>query len=245
MRAALDQRDPNPEPAKELRQFHRDRSSAQDNQRLRQSRQGQRIIAGQESSLGQLRHRRRRDPRTGADDKVLCRQTLWCAARNPVQAQSVRVQETGARPQQLEFSVVQLVAAISGKILHHGMLAGHDRVEIEARLWNPEAPGTGGARQMQDLCRVEQRLARHASPQNAKAAQRARPFHQHSVQTRRRCGVRRGKSRAAAAHHGNVIRERIAHPALHSSNSSCIGRYTPPPILPLTEVKAGRRAALR
>ena len=70
MFAALDQSDFDAEAREELRELARNRAAAEDDERLRQFFQRNRVVAGDEADFIQLRQRRWRDARAGGDDEM-------------------------------------------------------------------------------------------------------------------------------------------------------------------------------
>jgi hypothetical protein len=68
--AALDERDLDAEAREELRELARNRAAAEDDERLRQPLQRQRVVAGDEADFVELRQRRRRDAGAGGDDEM-------------------------------------------------------------------------------------------------------------------------------------------------------------------------------
>ena len=165
MAAALDQSHLRVKAGEELRELDRHGAAAENDQRLRRLRQGERFVAGEITGFLERGQGRRGDDRACADDEIIGGERFTRAERD-----GVRVVEPGGRPHEFEFAVRELLDAVMGEVLNHRVFSRHDPREIEVDLRNADAPGPRVSREMDDIRRVEQRLGRHAAAQDAKPA---------------------------------------------------------------------------
>jgi hypothetical protein len=82
----------------------------------------------------------------------------------------VRIQKAGFRADEFEFAMVQLLPAICGEILDLCILVRHYFREIKIYFFSFEPPRLGALGQMFHFRRIQHRLRRHATAQNAQAA---------------------------------------------------------------------------
>ena len=198
MRTALDQSDLDAEPREELREFQRHRTAAQHNNRARKPRHFERGVTGQKTNVIQLGQGRGRNRRPGGDHKMFRRQFSAGAQLN-----RMRVTETRHCANEFELSGGELPRATIGEILDHRIFPRHDLREIKIDL-RPNAPRLGMAGQMHHFRRVQQRLGRHATAQNAQPAQFIPAFDDNGLETGCGSRSRRGISAAAAADYRHI-----------------------------------------
>src|ERR1043166_3976861 len=117
--------------------------------------------------------------------------------------QRMRVAKFGIGAQELKFTADELFLAILRKIANHRVFAFHDGLEVKAGPGDAQSPGRASASQVEDVCRIEERFAGHATAQNAKSAQLLRPFDENGAQASSGGGAGRRVNTTASAYDGN------------------------------------------
>src|SRR6187549_560621 len=82
----------------------------------------------------------------------------------------MRINKARVGANEIEFTAVQLFAALVAKALNERARALHDFGEVESNIFSADAPRSDMASTVQNLCGVEQRLGRHTAPEDAKPA---------------------------------------------------------------------------
>ena len=104
----------------------------------------------------------------------------------------------------LNLPLSSCCAPVTGKVLDHLRLPGHDFGEVESDLAGFEPPRRSVLRQVTHFRRVEQRLARHAAAQDASPPTCRAAFDDQGFEARAGGRSGRGVTGAASAQNGDL-----------------------------------------
>ena len=208
--AALDDGDFGAEGAVVMGHFQRDRAGAEDEEGSGRVLVVEDVVAGQRPGLGQAGDVGVADDRTGGHEEGFGAEGLLTAA---AQAHDgfVGRSEAGVSADQLEFSAFQLLRAVFGEFGDEAALAFDDFGAVETDVAGPQAEFRGFAHFLQAVGRLDERFARHASAQDAEAAEFVGSVDDGGAQSLVRGGAGRGVTGAAAADHDKI---KLTHPGL-------------------------------
>ena len=210
VRAALDHGDRAPDPFEEMRHFERDGAAAEDDERCRDLRLIEERIARPEPGIIETTHLGNSDRRAGRN-QARFKSDLGLSAVTQRHAQRVRIEKSGGAAHEFEPPAGELSLSVAREVSDELAFAVANGPRVDTSQLGAEPEFRAAAHAERAIGRFDQGLARHASAQDAKAAEFLRAVDHQRAQAQG-CGrPRRGIAGAAAADHREVTRIELAH----------------------------------
>ena len=198
--AALDERHPRADAPEKLGEFAGDNPAAEHEDAPGHESEVEDLVAGPGGGGGEPGHRGDADLGAGADQHMPGAQHLAVG-----ELERVGVPKAGIRPDQIEFGVGERLLPVGGKLADQLDLAGVDRAHVGPGGGNLQTELFPLLRPMEHLGGVEEGLGRHATPQDAQAAEVAGAVDDGGLQAEPGGDAGGVKPGAAAAQHKKIV----------------------------------------
>ena len=206
VRAALDQGHPGADPVEVLREFAGHDAAAEHEHARRHEIQVEHVVACPARRVLEAGHRRHAHLGAGAEQEELA------ADPAPVgELQRVRVGESGVGAVEIEFARFQRLHPVGSEVSDDFQFAGVDGLHVGAGAGDLQAEPAGVLRVMQDLGGIDQGLGRHATAQDAQAAELFRPVDDGDLFPQARRHARRVEAGAAAPDADEIVGFYFSH----------------------------------